>query len=437
MQPGYDSLPANTTRKASSNIACKLSHMKKTIAPLVFAALAIAALPACKQPRQTPLKADLELPQGFAATIIADSVGAARHMAVTSNGAIYVKLNNLKNGKGIYRLSDPDGDGVFDQSTGFGNYPGTGIGIQDGYLYASSNTGVYRYKLSNEQYADTTAPEKIVDGLVARKQDAAKAIVLDNQHNLYVAICSYSDAARECAGKVLACPLLDSVGGIWQFKADKTNQTYADGTRYATGLKSVVGFAWNTSTNSLFALQHGRGQFDDLYPQYFTPEYSAKFPAETMYELTKGSDAGWPYVYYDHINKKKLLAPEFGGDGKKTGGENTLDPIVAFPAHLGPNDLLFYTGTLFPEKYRNGAFIAFHNQSQELHKGFFVAFVPFKNGKPSGDWEIFASNFAGIDLQHPKGSVQHRPCGLAQAPDGSLYVADDMKGTIYRITYNK
>ncbi|RYF70574.1 MAG: sorbosone dehydrogenase, partial [Cytophagaceae bacterium] len=167
----------------------------------------------------------------------------------------------------------------------------------------------------------------------------------------------------------------------------------------------------------------------------YTPQQSAELPAETMYELHQGDDAGWPYVYFDYLQKKKILAPEYGGDGKKSGTANTIDPTAAFPAHMGPNGLLFYTGTAFPERYRNGAFIAFHGQSQPLHKGYLVGFVPFKNGKPSGPWEIFADNFAGTDLVKPTGPVQHRPCGLAQGPDGSLYVTDDLNGTLFKISY--
>ena len=80
--------------------------------------------------------------------------------------------------------------------------------------------------------------------------------------------------------------------------------------------------------------------------------------------------------------------------------------------------------------------MAFHNQSSALKKGYFVAFVPFKNGKPSGDWEIFLDNFAGFDLANPAdGTLQHRPCGLAQGPDGELYVSDDFGGSIFKVTY--
>ncbi|QIP14409.1 sorbosone dehydrogenase [Spirosoma aureum] len=381
---------------------------------------------------------DLKLPVGFSATIMAEGLGSTRHLVITKTGTIYVKLSKLKDGKGIYRLRDTDKDGVIDEQVGFGDYPGTGIYLKNGYLYTSSNTSIFRYKLNDkDEVINPDQPEKLVSGLMAHTRDLSKSIVVDNQDNVYVNVASDNDACRDAGtGKgLMPCPLLDSAAAIWQFKASRTNQTYADGVRYATGLKNVVGLDWNQKTNSLFVMQHGRGQFHDFYPQYYTPKQSAELPAETMYEVHRGDDAGWPYIYYDHIQKKKILAPEYGGDGKKTGGEKTINPLMAFPAHLGPNGLLFYTGTAFPEKYRNGAFIAFHAQSAELHKGYMVAFVPFRNGKPSGNWEIFADNFAGTDLVKPTGPVQHRPCGLAQSADGSLYVTDDLNGTLFRIAY--
>lgn len=383
--------------------------------------------------------AELKLPSGFSSTIIAQDLGTPRHITISKTGGIYVKLAKLKDDKGIYRLRDTNNDGLIDERVGFGDYPGTGILIKNGYLYASSNNSVYRYKLNeNQEVISPDQPEKLVSGLREKERDKSKSIAVDNQDNLYVNVAADNDACREPGtGKgIMPCALRDSAG-IWRFKASVPNQTYSNGVHYAIGLKNVVGLDWNAKSNSLFVMQHGRGKFDDFYPQYYTPQQSAALPAETLYELHEGDDAGWPYIYYDPVQKKKILAPEYGGDGKKTGGEKTINPLAAFPAHLGPNALLFYTGTAFPERYRNGAFIAFHGQSQPVHKGYLVGFVPFKNGKPSGPWEIFADNFAGIDLEKPTGPVQHRPCGLAQGPDGSLYVTDDLNGTLFKINYQR
>jgi glucose/arabinose dehydrogenase len=157
-----------------------------------------------------------------------------------------------------------------------------------------------------------------------------------------------------------------------------------------------------------------------------------------MFALKKGDDAGWPYLYYDLAQHKNILAPEYGGDGKTAADSKYLEPAAAYPAHMAPNGLLFYTGNQFPEKYKNGAFIAFHgswNRSPEPQAGYFVVFQPFKDGKPAGDWEIFADNFSGSPEKTASGRADHRPCGLAQGPDGSLYVTDDSKGFLYKITY--
>jgi glucose/arabinose dehydrogenase len=388
----------------------------------------------------------LKLPAGFQATIFADDIGRARHLAVTPQGNVYVKLTNIRGGKGIAFLQDTDKDGKMDKKTEFGNYGGTGIYIKGNYLYASSDREVFRYTLNEKgEVTNPDAPEKIITKLIDRRQHESKSIVLDNSGNIYVNIGAYSNACQEVdrtkgsKGRT-PCPILDSAGGIWQFKADKLNQSYGDGIRYATGLRNVVGLDWNSSNNQLFVTQHGRDQLFQLYPEIYDAKQSAELPSETLYALKQGDDCGWPYVHYDHLQKKKILNPEYGGDGKKTGGEKAIDPAVAFPGHMAPNGLLFYTGNMFPERYKNGAFIAFHgswNRAPEKQKGYFVAFVPFKDGKPSGDWETFADNFAGAENIQTPNQAAHRPCGLAQGPDGALYVSDDVKGTIYKISFSK
>ena len=310
--------------------------------------------------------AGLKLPAGFGALKVAEGLGSARHIAVTPQGDIYVKLNRVSKGAGTLRLIDNDGDGKVDNTIGFGNYGGTGITIKNGYLYASSDEEVFRYKLNEKnEVINPDKPEKIITGLINRREHESKSIVLDNSGYIYVNIGAFSNSCQEvdrAKGSMgrMPCPVLDSAGGIWRFKADKLNQTYGDGKRYATGLRNVVGLDWNQQLNQLFVMQHGRDQLHDIFPDLYDVNANAELPAETMYALKDGSNAGWPYIYYDQIQHKKILAPEYGGDGKKEGGKDAIDPVMAFPAHLAPDGLLFYTGNMFPERYKNGAFIAFH-----------------------------------------------------------------------------
>jgi mono/diheme cytochrome c family protein len=134
-----------------------------------------------------------------------------------------------------------------------------------------------------------------------------------------------------------------------------------------------------------------------------------------------------------------MLNPEYGGDGKKTGNTTKYTkPIMAFQAHWAPNDLMFYTGNQFPERYKNGAFIAFHgstNRSPYPQAGFFVCFVPFKNGVPTGQWEIFADGFTGHNTVVSVSDALYRPMGVSMGPDGSLYVSETEKGRVWRIFY--
>jgi len=384
----------------------------------------------------------ITLPASFTSVKVAAGLGRARHIVVAANGDIFVKLDKLKDGKGIYRLHDSNGDGIADETTGFGNYTGTGITIKNGYLYASSNTAVYRYKI-NEQTgkADEASEQKIITGLWDHHQHESKSITLDNEGNIYVNIgapsncCQVQDRTNGSPGQD-PCPILDSAGGIWQFRADKLNQGYGDGVRYATGLRNVVGLDWNTEVNDLYVMQHGRDMLFQFYPEMFSQKEGAENPAEEMFRIKKGSDCGWPYCYFDNGKNAKLLNPEYGGDRNKVGRcENKTKSIVQFPGHLAPNALLFYTGSKFPARYKNGAFIAFHgswNRAPEPQAGYFVVFVPFKDGMPTAKWEVFADGFAGANINR----ATYRPCGLAQDKNGNLYVSDDNNGSIWKITYN-
>src|SRR5688572_11392810 len=265
----------------------------------------------------------LTLPSGFTATPIAENVGKNRHIAVNANGDLYVKLNNLKNGKGIIVLQESAGKAKVVNS--FGDFGGTGIAIKNGYVYASNNREVFRYKINEKGIVNPNQkPEKIIVGLIGKRQHEAKPITLDNEGNIYVTIGatsnSWQEKDREKGSKGQdPCALLDSTGGIWQFKADKLNLTYKDGIRYATGIRNAMGIEWNDEVNDLYATQHGRDGLFQMYPELFDEKQGAELPAEEMMRVKKGSDFGWPYCYYDQFQNKKILAPEYGGDKTKQG----------------------------------------------------------------------------------------------------------------------
>ena len=278
----------------------------KILFVFVFAAIAVAS--------NAQNNAGLKLPAGFKATLFADTIGSARHIAITPNGVLFAKLMYPnKAGKSIIRLEDKNKDGVADNITGWGKYGGTGIFVKGKSLYATSDNDIYLYQLNEkDEVIDTAKPKTIVKGLLAKNQHASKSITLDGQGNVYVNIGAYSNACQEKdrmpgSKGMLPCPILDSAGGIWKFDGQKENQLYGDGKRYATGLRNVVGLDWNTQTNSLFVMQHGRDQLNSFYPTLYTDAQNAELPAETMYELHEGDNAGWPYAYFDPYQKKKIL----------------------------------------------------------------------------------------------------------------------------------
>lgn len=408
-----------------------------------------------KLPPSDPGNGGLALPGNFEAVVVADSIGPARHLAVNENGDIYVKLRFAANNNGgNIAMRDTDNDGKADIIKHFGDYEDVGIRasgmeIRNGYLYYSSALVVYRSKLTPGKLIPESKIEVVLtdDHPEGAHAHITKPITFDDKGNMYVPFGAPTDNCQDINNPwgqpngtgIDPCPYLIQHGGIWRFDANKTGLTQKDGVRYATGLRSIVAMDWNPVDKSLYVVMHGRDNLHRLFPNIYNSWQSAVLPSEEFLKLKLGSDAGWPYYYYDQIQRKKLLSPEYGGDGKKDGkGKEFTQPLMGFPGHWAPNDLLFYRGNQFPERYQNGAFIAFHgstNRAPYPQAGFFVAFVPFKNGVPSGDWEVFADGFAMVDpIVNVKDAV-YRPMGIAMGPDGSLYISETEKGKIWRIMY--
>ncbi len=400
----------------------------------------------------------LFLPDGFEAVVVADSLkGQARHIAVNKNGDIYVKARNhdLNDGFGNIALRDTNQDGKADIVTPFGRYDGhtygTAMRVHNGYLYFSSELMVYRCKLERGKLVPDSKIDTIVIDNPPYHEHQTKPVAFDDEGHIFVGWGAGSNAGQvknrqpgspgvgEPDSQDNGNPLLVDHGGIWMFDANKKNQKQSDGIKYATGLRSIVAMEWDPESKSLYAVNHGRDDFRMLWPDLYNPWESAMLPAEEFFKVTKGLNGGWPYYYYDQIKGKKLLNPEFGGDKIKEGkGAQLPKPLIGFPAHFAPNDLLFYQGKQFPERYKHGAFIAFHgatNRAPYPQAGYIIAFVPFKDGKPAADWEVFADGFAKVDPIISVSDAVYRPMGLTEGPDGSLYISDTEKGKIWRIMF--
>jgi glucose/arabinose dehydrogenase len=389
-----------------------------------------------------PGNGGLTLPAGFCAVVVTEKVGPARHLVVSASGDIYVALRNQPDAPGgIVALRDTNGDGRIDVRERFAESGGTGIAIYNGHLYLSRDDAVVRFPLKAGQLLPAGPMETMVSGFPQQRVHPTKTLTFDNQGGLYVNIGNPSNACTEPdqtkSNGLNPCTHQEHGGGVWRFDANRTGQVHGkDGQRYSSGLRQTNAMRWHPTANALYLAQHGRNGLN-RWQEYFNEELNAETPAEELQRIDRGANHGFPYCYYDRLQGKRVLAPEYGGNGKAVGDCAKYPlPVAAFPAHWAPNDLLIYNGTQFGAKYRGGAFIAFHGSGSRAplpQGGYNVVFQPMRDGKASGDYEVFASGFAGKTVLKTREEAVARPMGLAEGPDGSLYIVDSVNGKIWRV----
>jgi glucose/arabinose dehydrogenase/mono/diheme cytochrome c family protein len=398
----------------------------------------------------------LKLPPGFCASIFADGIGHARHLLVAPGGVVYVNTwsgryyaNDTPHAGGfLVALKDTTGTGKadviqrFGETVQSGGAGGTGIGLQKDDLFAEINDKIVRYTLRAGSIVPQGPAVPVVTGLPLSGDHPMHPFTIDSKGSLFIDVATPTNACQEKnrtlkSPGIVPCAELETRGGIWRYDANKTNQAFSPAGRFATGIRNAEGFAIDAA-GRMFVTQHGRDQLHANWPDLYKPEEEATQPAEELLLLREGGDYGWPECYYDAIQVKLVLAPEYGGDGGKTQGVCATKgaPIAAFPAHWAPNAMALYDKQQFPAHYRHGVFIAFHgswDRAPYPQSGYNVVFQALAGDHASGQCEVFADGFAGA-VESP-GQAEHRPSGLAVGTDGSLFVSDDVRGRIYRIVY--
>ena len=307
----------------------------------------------------------------------------------------------------ITLLRDTDGDGVPDVRTTFldGLHQPFGMLLLGGAFYVGCTDGLYRFPYTA---GSTSLPsgsgQKLLELPAGGYNNHWTRNLLANADGskLYVSVGSGSNVAEHG---------LDNEkrrANILEVNPDGSGERI-----YASGLRNPVGMAWSPGTGALWTVVNERDNLgEDLVPDYLT-------------HVQEGGFYGWPFAYFGHHEDPRLAGqrPDLVAQ--------TLVPDLALGAHTASLGLAFYTGTAFPVKYQGGAFIGQHGSwNRSELAGYRVAFVPFKDGQPSGPSEDFLTGFIA---DRERAQVHGRPVGLAVLPDGSLLVADDSSNTLWRV----
>jgi glucose/arabinose dehydrogenase len=393
----------------------------------------------------------LKLPPGFHASVVADHLGVLRHLAFRDNDDLYVSTQwNVTGTSGDIIAIHLDKDRKADKTQHFGVMAGgTGIRFYKGALYAASTSRVYRYSFHGRDLVPNSEPAIVIDGMPATR-NTARGLAFEGKGNLYVSMgataatnwCIDPNSPKSAPTGLKPCPLLDVRSGIWRFSDSKLNQQFPrDGEKFATGIRDMAALTWSPADGALYGIMHGRDNTYKDFPKAVTADQDDAISDE-MDKVTKGTDFGWPYTYWDGVRKMRIVAPEYSGNNTtEAPAGQYATPVEYFHSRSSPLDIAFYTGKMFPASYRGGAFISRHGGNgagmnrPNGNNGYDVLFIPFDKNGVAGPAQEFAENFAGPNVTDKGNKAKYRPVGVGVAPDGSLYVTDSQSGKIWRIVY--
>jgi glucose/arabinose dehydrogenase len=341
------------------------------------------------------------VPQGFQINVFASNFKRPRWLTVAPNGDIFL----ADTGAGeIVVMRDPKNTGRAQEREVFvdGMRRPFGIAFHEGYVYVGNMNELVRFRYDPKTSKRLGEKEHLLD-LPSGGHDTRSVVFSADGRHLFVGVGSASNIDTGEDPRRAAVTICDPDG--------------KNARLYATGLRNPVGLALEPVTGEVWTSVNERDELgDDLPPDYFT-------------SLKDGGFYGWPNSYIgDNVDPRvKQEHPELV--------KRAIIPDVLLGAHVAPLQFAFYTGKQFPARYHGGAFVAEHGSwNRATRSGYQIAFVAFKDGKPSADPEPFMT---GLVPDPSKSDVYGRPVGVTMAPDGSLLVSDDGAGVVYRISAAK
>jgi glucose/arabinose dehydrogenase len=365
--------------------------------------------PAGKMPTPAP---------GFEVTLFADNLANPRQAYVLPNGDILIveairewpgradRPEKSANRITLFRDSNRDGKPELRETFVTGLNMPHGMVVVGNWFYVANTDAVVRYPYKAGQTKIEAKPTKILD-LPAGGHYTRNLIADPAGKKIYVAVGSTSNIDED--GADAKDPRR---AAILEMNPDGSAMRV-----FAGGLRNPVGMDWEPSTKTLWTVGNERDLLgDDLVPDYLT-------------SVKEGAFYGWPYSYFGQIEdpRKKGQRPDLVA--------KAIKPDYAVGSHTAALGLAFYDGKSFPQRYHGGAFIGMHgswNRSKMV--GYKVAFIPFANGKPAGPMEDILTGFIADES---KFEAYGRPVGVTVAPDGSLLVADDSGGKVWRVSAKK
>ena len=344
---------------------------------------------------------DLDTPDGFRVQVFAESLGHARMLAVAGDGTVF--LTAPKDGK-VHALRDEDGDGEAESvETVLENLPMVhGIAIHGDSIYLAAPKTVWVAVRGED--GNPGEPAVIIDDLPDGGQHPNRTMRIGPDGKLYISVGSTCNACEETNPEHAT---------LLRANLDGTEREV-----FAEGLRNTIGFDWRPGTEEMWGMDHGsdgRGNEE---------------PPEELNRLEQGRNYGWPFAYGDRRPDPLMDNPGDGGMTKEEYAATTEPAALTYTAHSAPIGMEFYRGDLFPERYRNGAFVAFRGSWNRFPAtGYKVSFIRFENGEPAGV-EDFVTGFLIEDGTAHFG----RLAGLAIAADGALLFTDDTNGMVYRVS---